>query len=194
VDRLPVEDFNVSIAHRRACCPAGHSSSQCSRLRLRRKAGVKIFYRFEWRKSDYQSCPLRETCVSPGQKHRSLIVGEHHEFLQQRRQEQQSEAFQQQMHQRNAIEGTISELTRGHGMGRSRYRGFAKIELQNLLIATACNFKRWLRCLITKAKEAQTRISGLISSVQSPRRRRFGGLAQAFWSSIFSWPALSLPC
>jgi hypothetical protein len=36
---------------------------------------------------------LREKCVPPGQKHRTLIVGEHHEFLQQRRQEQSSEAF-----------------------------------------------------------------------------------------------------
>lgn len=37
------------------------------------------------------------------------------------------------MHQRNAIEGTVSELTRTHGLRRSRYRGFVKVELQNLL-------------------------------------------------------------
>jgi hypothetical protein len=42
------------------------------------------------------------------------------------------------MQQRNAIEGTISELARAH-------RGFAKVELQNLFIGTACNIKRWLR-------------------------------------------------
>ena len=51
------------------------------------------------------------------------------------------------MHQRSAIEGTISELTRAHGLRRSRYRGFAKAELQNLFIATACNIKRWLQSL-----------------------------------------------
>jgi len=49
------------------------------------------------------------------------------------------------MQQRNAIEGTISELARAHGLRRSRYRGFAKVELQNLFIGTACNVKRWLR-------------------------------------------------
>ena len=49
------------------------------------------------------------------------------------------------MRQRNAIEGTISELARAHGLRRSRYRGFAKVELQNLFIGTACNIKRWLR-------------------------------------------------
>jgi len=52
------------------------------------------------------------------------------------------------MHQRNAIEGTVSELARAHGLRRSRYRGFAKVELQNLLIATACNIKRWLRAIV----------------------------------------------
>ena len=49
------------------------------------------------------------------------------------------------MLQRNAIEGTIGELVRAHGLRRSRYRGFAKVELQNLFIGTACNIKRWLR-------------------------------------------------
>jgi hypothetical protein len=51
------------------------------------------------------------------------------------------------MHQRNAIEGTISELVRGYSLRRARYRGFAKVDLQNQLIATACNIKRWFRKL-----------------------------------------------
>src|SRR6516164_7151632 len=62
--------------------------------------------------------------------------------------EQQSAQFKERMHQRNAIEGTVSELARAHGLRRSRYRGFAKVELQNLLIATACNIKRWLRAIV----------------------------------------------
>ena len=59
------------------------------------------------------------------------------------------------MRQRNAIEGTISELARARGLRCSRSvarrewggpdRGFAKVELQNLFIDTACNIKRWLR-------------------------------------------------
>jgi hypothetical protein len=56
-----------------------------------------------------------------------------------------SSKFKERMHQRSAIEGTISELARAHSLRRSRYRGFAKVELQNLLIAPACNAKRWLR-------------------------------------------------
>jgi transposase len=193
VDRLPVEAFQVDIAHRQACCPAGHQSGHCSRLGVRQKAGgVKVFYRFEWPQRRCQSCPLRETCIPPGQKHRSIIVGEHHEFLQQRRQEQGSAAFQQRMHQRNAIEGTLSELARGHGMRRSRYRGFGKVELQNLLIGTACNVKRWLRFLIREAMHAQTQAFRLKFTVQSLREGVLCMLAQSFWQSVSCWRALPL--
>jgi hypothetical protein len=75
-------------------------------------------------------------------------VSQYHDLLQQRRREQQSVQFKERMHQRNAIEGTVSELARAHGLRRSRYRGFAKVELQNLFIATACNIKRWLRAIV----------------------------------------------
>jgi hypothetical protein len=48
-------------------------------------------------------------------------------------------------------QSTISELARAHGLRRSRYRSFAKVQLQNLLIGTACNVKRWLQILaVTK--------------------------------------------
>jgi Transposase DDE domain len=83
--------------------------------------------------------------VPAGQPHRTIVVGQYHELLQQRRRDQQSPQFKKRMLQRNAIEGTISELARAHGLRRSRYRGFAKVELQNLFIGTACNIKRWLR-------------------------------------------------
>jgi hypothetical protein len=73
------------------------------------------------------------------------LVGEHHTALQARRQQQQTEAFQQRMKQRNGIEGTQSELVRGHGMRRARSRGLAKVKLQNYFIGAACNVKRWIR-------------------------------------------------
>ena len=60
------------------------------------------------------------------------------------------------MLQRNAIEGTIGELVRAHGLRRSRYRGFAKVELQNLFIGTACNTKRWLRIVAETKIDPET--------------------------------------
>jgi IS5 family transposase len=49
------------------------------------------------------------------------------------------------MKHRNAIEGTQSELVRAHGLRRARYRGLAKVSLQNYFIGAACNAKRWIR-------------------------------------------------
>ena len=139
-----IEAFDIDIAQRQARCPGGYFNTQCSRLEEQKRN--KVSYRFEW---SYHcgGCPLRPECVAAGQPHRTIVVSQYHDLLQQRRNEQQSAQFKERMHQRNAIEGTVSELARGHGLRRSRYRGFAKVELQNLLIATACNIKRWLRAI-----------------------------------------------
>ncbi|HZC35946.1 MAG TPA: transposase [Chthoniobacterales bacterium] len=140
-----IEAFDINITKRTARCPGGYHSTQCSRLEEQKRN--KISYRFEW-SYHCRSCPLRSECVPADQSHRTIVVGQYHELLQQRRRDQQTPEFKDRMHQRSAIEGTISELARAHGLRRSRYRGFAKVELQNLFIATACNVKRWLQRVI----------------------------------------------
>src|SRR5690349_12711616 len=94
------------------------------------------------------------------------------------------------MHQRNAIEGTLSELARGHGLRRSRYRGFAKVELQNLLIGTACNVKRWLRAILREAKEAQTRGFGFNLALRKVRCLLLG--LNPLFHPRFGWRPLTL--
>jgi hypothetical protein len=134
-----IEAFNISITERKAVCPAGKTSTNCSEL-TEEKTG-KVSYRFEFG-NQCQNCAHKALCVPKTQPHRTILVGAYHETLQQRRRDQQSEEFQLRMHQRNAIEGTISELVRGHGLRRARYKGFAKVDFQNQLIAAACNIKR----------------------------------------------------
>ena len=58
------------------------------------------------------------------------------------------------MKHRNGIEGTQSELVRGHGLRHARYRGLAKTKLQNYFTAAACNVKRWRRRLAWEMKQA----------------------------------------
>ena len=142
--------FQIQVEQRRAVCPGGHASTQCSRLE-EEKTG-KVSYRFEW-STHCKDCSLRAQCVPDGQKHRTLVVGQHHTPLQARRQEMKTEAFQQKMKQRNAIEGTHSELARAHGLRRARYRGLKKVTLQNCLIGAACNAKRWIRRLQWEMKQ-----------------------------------------
>jgi hypothetical protein len=149
--RFTVEDFHVNVEERTALCPAGRANTQCSRLE--EAATGKVSYRFEF-STQCHDCPRRDRCLGKDQRHRTLVVGEHHTLLQARRQEQQTDAFQQRMKHRNGIEGTQSELVRGHGMRRARYRGLAKVKLQNYFIGAACNVKRWIRREIWKLQHA----------------------------------------
>jgi hypothetical protein len=58
------------------------------------------------------------------------------------------------MKPRQAIEGTQSELVRAHGLRQARYRGLAKVQLQNYFIGAACNVKRWIRRELWKLQHA----------------------------------------
>jgi transposase len=138
-----LEAFDVRVEERSAVCPAGQPSSNCSRL-VEHSTG-KVTYRIEWNHAVCGSCPLREQCVTAGQAHRSMVVGQWHSLLQERRREMQTEAFKQEMHRRNGIEGTHSELVRGYGLRQARYRGQAKVRLQNYLIGAASNLRRLFR-------------------------------------------------
>ena len=141
--RFHSEDFQVTVEQRRATCPAGHQNTQCSRLE--EKATGRVSYRFEWDTTTCANCAVRRQCIKAEHRHRSLVVGEHHTVLQNRRQEQRTDAFKARLKHRNAIEGTQSELVRAHGLRRARYRGLAKARLQNYFIGAACNLKRWLQ-------------------------------------------------
>jgi hypothetical protein len=143
--------FDVEIENRKATCPAGQSSSNCSRLE--EQATGKVNFRFEWG-PQCRGCPWHDQCVAGDQGHRTLVVGEHHDHLQKRRREQKTEAFQKRMRQRNAIEGTHSELVRGHGLRKARYRGLPKQRLQNYFIGAAANAKRWIARLRWQMKQA----------------------------------------
>ena len=149
--KFSVEDFQIKVEERTAICPAGKENTQCSRL-VEETTG-KVSYRIEF-STHCHECPLRGQCVGENQKHRTILVGEHHSHLQARRQEQKTPAFQQKAKNRNALEGTQSEMVRGHGMRRARYRGKRKVRLQNYLIGAACNAKRWIKRVIWEVKQA----------------------------------------
>ncbi len=89
--------FDVDVANRRATCRAGRESTNCSRLE-EKSSGV-VTYRFEWggKRGPCADCPLKSKCVSKGQSHRTLLVGEDHAYLQQRRREMETDEFKEAM-------------------------------------------------------------------------------------------------
>lgn len=153
--RFSVEDFRIHVEERKAFCPAGKENTQCSRLKEAQSG--KVSYRFEW-SSHCHECPLRQQCLGKDQRHRTVVVGEHHTHLQARRQEQRTPEFQEKTKRRNAIEGTQSELVRAHGVRRARYRGLSKARLQNYLAGAACNIKRWIRRKVWQSSRAGAQV------------------------------------
>ncbi len=140
----PVDQFDVDVEKKKAVCPQGKISSQCSLIHGHDQIGG-VYLRFEWA-GQCDGCPVRKECTKSKAGRRIVMVGIHHDLLQERRREMPTDEFQDRMKQRNAIEGTISELTR-NGLRRTRYRGLAKTRLANYFIGAACNIKRWTRLL-----------------------------------------------
>ena len=135
-------DFVIDEAARQATCPAGKLS------RVWRKTGeahdphTKIQIRFD--ASTCQRCPFFGRCTTSPQG-RSLTLHPYRAALLARRAEAKTEAFRKKMHRRAGIEGTISELVRGYGLRRARYRGQAKLRWQAYFTAVAINLKRLVR-------------------------------------------------
>ena len=75
------------------------------------------------------------------------MVGLRHDLVQKRREEMREADFSKKMHPRNGVEGTLSELVRGHGLRRTKYRGFNRVRLSHYLMGAACNVKRYLNLM-----------------------------------------------
>jgi len=142
--RYSAADFDVTFDPLQARCPVGHLHQSYYQWQDSEMRGTAT--RFDWA-DQCQACPLRPRCIGPEQKSRTLAIGPHHELLQARRREQTTPEFHKRCKNRNALEGTQSELVRAHGLRKARYRGLEKVTLQNYFIGAACNAKRWIRLL-----------------------------------------------
>lgn len=147
-----VDKFDVDLEQRKATCPAGKESTNCSRLE--EGATGKVSYRIEWNQKICAGCPLASQCIGENQKHRTMTIGEYYMHLQKRRREMKTDEFEKEMYKRNGIEGTQSELVRGFEMRKARYRGFHALCLQNFFIGTACNLKRYVARMTWERKQA----------------------------------------
>jgi transposase len=146
-----IRDFEIDRAARHARCPGGQESARWSE-RTDRDGSKAVNIQFA--ASACAACPLREECTS-SQGGRSLHLSEHHEALEARRAEAESEGFRQRMRARPAIEATLSELVRGYGLRQHRYRGDAKRHFENMLKAASCNLSRLVRALLAHWRRAE---------------------------------------
>jgi transposase len=149
-NEFKLTNFRIDHAACQAVCPDGKVSVKW-RHHTERDGSRAVQIQFA--AATCAVCPLRARCTTSASG-RSLHLNEHHPLLVARRAEARTEAFRLRMHARPAIEATLSELVRRHGLRRHRYRGARKRHLENLLKAAACNLKRLARALAARLRTA----------------------------------------
>lgn len=135
-------DFQMDLQAQRAVCPAGQVSQVWSPRAGAEGEPPSIQIRFP--AAPCQACRFWGVCTTSPQG-RSLELNAYREALEARRAEAQTDTFKVRYRIRSGIEATLSELVRGHGMRRARFRGRAKLLLQACFTAVAANLKRVVR-------------------------------------------------
>lgn len=143
--------FEIDRGRRRARCPGGKESVGWNE-RVEPDGSLAAMIQFS--STDCTPCPLRSRCTT-AKRGRRLHLNEHYERVEARRAEAGTEAFQKRMHSRAAIEATLSELVRGYGLRRHRYRGDDKRPFENLLKGAACNLRRLVRALLARRERGE---------------------------------------
>ena len=133
--------FEVDWKERQVTCPQGKKSHLWKDYV--NPAG-QLFFKVRFRTDDCKSCPVRSLCTRAKSVGRtiSLMAQREYEALNHARKAHESPEGQERYKRRAGIEGTISQGVRGFGLRRSRYRGLAKTQLQNVAIGAAINIDR----------------------------------------------------
>lgn len=141
--------FHLDWEHQQAICPQGQQSHRWG------KAGERIEVVFA--RETCAGCPVRDACTKSLTTGRVLHLRPQaaHEALQERRREQQTEAFRKEYTKRAGIEATHSQGIRKMGLRRSRYDGLEKTHVQHVVTAVAINLVR-IDALLTKTSRGTT--------------------------------------
>lgn len=150
-----IDAFTIDWENRQVTCPEGKVSRPWSMREHRRDHELT---RVKFRVADCNVCSVHDLCTR--HDHRTLSFHEQSVFeaVQQRKQEQHTEAFRTRYGKRAGVEGTISQSVFALGMRRSRYRGLEKTHLQHVFTAMAMNVTRVLNWY-NEVPRSQTRIT-----------------------------------
>lgn len=145
--------FQIHPAARQAICPAGQASTGWAETQQPHWPASRVVIHFAG--SVCRACEFFQHCTVNAHG-RSLELHPYREVLAQRRLEAQQADFREKLHRRAGIEATISELVRRFGLRYCRYRGKAKLGLQDYFTAIAADLKRlacwWAQPIQSEAK------------------------------------------
>lgn len=143
-ERFGPDDFVLSPDGAALTCPNGRVSTTA----YRSQSGQGRAFRFS--AEQCRTCPLVQQCRGgevPPDNMRQVFVSDHRSALAQARTYAQTEAFQQDMKARAAIERIIANLVRYHGARYARRRGQRLCDFQVKMNAMAFNIRQWMRAL-----------------------------------------------
>ena len=132
-----VAHFQLDWAAQTATCPQGQQSRSW-RERPDREGQIQVSFA----KATCQACPVRTLCTKADHRELQLHLRVQLEALQHQRALQQTVEFRQAYALRSGVEATISQAVRRLPLRQSRYRGMPKVQLQEVVTATALNCLR----------------------------------------------------
>lgn len=135
--KVPLQRFKHDAKHDRVRCPAGRLLRRCGR-----RPGGR-YHRA--RAADCAACRLRQACLAPTAKVRSvLITDDHGALLRARRRHRRGLAVDRaaQARHRGLVEGVHGEAKKQHGLRRAARRGLWNVQIQAWMTAAAINLKR----------------------------------------------------
>lgn len=154
-DAFTTDDFEIDWEQTRVRCPNGKTSTF---WRCYPQGGryPRELVKVRFATADCRACPLRERCTrSPKQaKSLNLHPKDAFEALKAARAYIASPEGREAYELRAGVESTLSQGVRTFGLRRARYRGEAKTQLQETLVATAINVSRATRWLAGERPEA----------------------------------------
>lgn len=148
-----------------SCCPAG-VQAEATTLRASGAGPVALLL---MPTGACDGCARRATCpLIPRADGRLIALLEMGDVLRDdRRCYEQTTEFLGAYRARAGIEGTNSELKRGHGLSKLRVRGKDRVELELVLRALACNLKRAMAYWGNTRRNANKRVKATCSTLKN---------------------------
>jgi len=130
--------FQIDEVAGKATCPQGKTTTVFREVKD--DAGRKV-KQFVFEREACVGCPLFERCVKSKTSGRTVTLNYHEDVMNEARERQGTEEFEEKYKERPKVERKIAELVR-HGLRQARYVGRKKKRLQALWTAALVNLKR----------------------------------------------------
>lgn len=180
LEKLTIDDFATDGKGRVEACPIGKIPLEV----LTNQGTNQDKTTIEMRPEDCEQCPFRAACpMEKTKKGRyKLEYTEKARRQEERRREENTDAFRERYAKRSGLESTNSGLKRKHGLGRLRVRGKASVRHALYLKVAG-----WNLCQAATSGKLASRVAEML------RKLGLAGVRSACWALCYALNRLSAP-